>query len=345
MSGNQTPPVMPATQAPKKKGPKVIATLFVIGLTGFLAALLWVNWQKPRMQAEPLNHELTSIIQNMPGTSDAMIYVGMKDIRQSRFWKEAIPDSLKKTPFLTTGKRLDSLMKQKGIDLSEDLDTLLISFQRSGKKQQNYIGMAWGPVTSKASAPVLQAASIRTADFGDRRAYEIDSTLWVCPMGPGKMAIASSSGMMGEFLRPSGHFLERDSVSAAMIRKTAYKSHLWFTLASPQWTSGALQSITSKNRDVKSVGNLDRLQQIAMSVKFDDGLKGQSEWVYKDRRSAFFASTFLWGTIELSSTAGTRTSEAAKTFLKHLTVHQNLESVIITADLPLTAFKKPAGTN
>jgi hypothetical protein len=345
MSGNQTPPVMPASQAPKKKGPKVMATLFVIGLTGFLAALLWVNWQKPRTQPEPLSPELTSIIQNMPGSSDAMIYVGLKDIRQSRFWKEAIPDSLKKTPFLTSGKRLDDLMKQKGIVLSEDLDTLLISYQRSGKKQQNYIGMAWGPVARKASVPVLQAASMKTADVGGRRAYEIDSTLWVCPMGPGKMAIASSPDMMGAFLRPSGHFLERDSISASMIRKTAYKSHLWVTLASPQWTSGALQSITSKNRDVKSVGNLDRLQQIAMSVKFDDGLKGQSEWVYKDRRAAFFASTFLWGTVELSSAAGTRTSEAAKSFLKHVKVHQNLESVIITADLPLTAFKKPAGTN
>ncbi|NTU57637.1 MAG: hypothetical protein HGB00_01740 [Chlorobiaceae bacterium] len=345
MSGNQTPPVMPAMQAPKKKGPKVIATLFVIGLTGFLITLLWVNWQKPRVQPEQLSPELTSIIQNMPGSSDAMIYVGLKDIRQSRFWKEAIPDSLKKTPFLSTSKRLDELMKQKNIDLSEDLDTLLISFQRSGKKQQNYIGMVWGPVTGKASAPVLQAASMKTAEIGGRRAYEIDSTLWVCPMGQGKMAIANSSGMLGEFIRPSGHFMERDSVSASMIKKTAYKSHLWFTLASPQWTSGALQSITSKNRDVKSVGNLDRLQQISMSVKFDDGLKGQSEWVYKDRRAAFFASTFLWGTIELSSAAGTRTSESAKALLKHLKVHQNLESVIITADMPLAAFKKPAVRN
>ncbi len=345
MSGNQTPPEMPSMQAPKKKGPKVMLTVFLIGLTGFLATLLWVNWQKPRVQPEQLSPELTSIIQNMPGSSDAMIYVGLKDIRQSRFWKEALPDSLKKAPFLTTGKKVDALMKQKGIDLSEDLDTLLISFQRSGKKQQNYIGMAWGPFVGKAPAPTLQAASIRTADIGGRRAYQIDSTLWVCPMGPRKMAIANSSVMMDEFLRPSGHFLERDSVSASMIRKTVYKSHLWFTLASPQWTSGALQSITSKNRDVKSVGNLDRLQQISMSIKCDDGLKGESEWVYKDRREAFFASTFLWGTIELSKTAGPRTSEAAKSFLKHLNVHQNLESVIISADLPLTTFKKTAGSN
>ncbi|NTW51215.1 MAG: hypothetical protein HGB22_01300 [Chlorobiaceae bacterium] len=345
MSGNQTPPMMPATQAPKKKGPKVMATLFVVGLTGFLAILLWVNWQKPRVQPETLSPALTAIIQDMPGSSDAMIYVGMKDIRQSRFWKEAIPDSLKKAPFLTTGKKLDDLMNQNGIVLSEDLDTLLISFQRSGRKQQNYIGMAWGPFVRKAPAARLQAASIRSEEIGGHRAYEIDSTLWVCPMGPEKMAIASSSAMMGDFLRPSGHFLERDSVSAAMIRKTVYKSHLWFTLASPQWTSGALQSITSKNRDVKSVGNLDRLQQIAMSIRFDDGLKGQSEWVYKDKRAAFFASSFLWGTIELSKTAGTRTSEAAKTFLNYLKVHQNLESVIITADLPPTAFKKTVKGN
>jgi hypothetical protein len=345
MSGNEQQPVIPALQAPKKKGPKVLAAVFVIGMTGFIAALLWINWTKPRLKPEPLSPGLTSIIQNMPGTSDAMFYVGLKDIRQSRFWNEALPDSLKKAVPFSTGKRVDGLMKQRGIDLTQDLDTLLISFQRSGRKQQNFIGMAWGAFAGKAPAPVLEAASLKTADIAGRRAYALDSTLWVCPVGTRGMAIASSSEMLEGFFRPSGHLLERDSVSASMIGKTAYKSHLWFTLSSPQWTSGALQSLTSKNRDVKSVGNLSRLQQLAMSVKFDDGLKGQSEWVYKDRRAAFFASSFLWGTINIASISGTRTSESAKTFLRHVGVHQNLESVIITADLPLSAFRKQGKGN
>jgi len=341
MSGNDSKPTKPALQAPKKKGPKVIATLFIVGLSLFLIAYFWVNWKKPRVISESLTPELTTVIQNMPGTSDAMIYIGLKDIRESRFWKDAVPDSLKNSPFPSMGKRIDGLMKLGGINLTNDLDTLLISFQRSGKKQQNYIGMACGTIADKAPTPFLKAASLDTTEIAGHQAYQLDSTLWVSPMGQNRLAIASSSDMLRKFFRPSGHLFERDSVTASLIGKTPYKSHFWFTLASPQWTAGALQSITSRNRDVKSVGNLNRLQQISMSVKFDDGLKGQSEWVYKDRQGAFFASSFLWGTIRLSSAAGTRTSEASKELLRHLKVHQNLESVIITADLPMTTFRKP----
>ncbi|UWX58150.1 hypothetical protein NY406_02430 [Chlorobaculum sp. MV4-Y] len=341
MSSNESMPAAPELQAPKKKGPKVIATLFVMGLIVVLTGYLWINWKKPRIEPEPLSPELTTIIQNMPGTSDAMIYVGLKDIRESKFWKEAVPDSVKNSPLISLGKRTDSLMKAGGIDLNNDLDTLLVSFQRSGRKQQNYIGLAFGPIARKTQANLLDATSIQKAVVAGHRAYMLDSALWVSPMGENRLAIASSTDNLEKFFRPSGHLFERDSTTASLISKTPYKSHAWFALASPQWTAGALQSLTSKNSEVKSVGNLNRLQQISMSVKFDDsGLKGQSEWVYKDRQAAFFASTFLWGAIELSSISGSRTSESAKELLKHLKVSQNLESVIVTADLPETIFKK-----
>jgi hypothetical protein len=336
-------PATPASQAPKKKGPKVIATFFILGLAVVTIGYFWINWKKPRLSPEPLSPELTAFIQNMPGTSDAMIYVGMKDIRESKFWKEAVPDSIKSSTILSLGKRTDSLMKTAGIDLNNDLDTLLVSFQRSGRKQQNFIGLACGPLAGKAQARLLGGASLQKAEVAGRQAYMLDSTLWVSPMGANRLAFASSTGNLEKFFRPSGHLFERDSTTAALIAKTPYKSHVWFTLASPQWTAGALQSLTSKNSDMKSVGNLNRLQQITMSVKFSDsGLKGQSEWVYKDRQAAFFASTFLWGAIELSSISGSRTSESAKELLDHIKVNQNLESVIVTADLPESLFKKSA---
>jgi hypothetical protein len=339
MSGNESKP-MPELQAPKKKGPKVIATLFVIGLTGFLLTYLWVNWKKPRVAPEPLSPELTAIIQKMPGISDAMIYVGMKDIRESKFWKEAVPDSIKNSPMLSLGKRTDSLMKSGGINLNSDLDTLLISFQRSGRKQQNYIGLACGPVAHKTSAPFLKAVSLGTTEVAGHQAYRLDSTLWVSPMGANRLAIASSSEMLEKFFKPSGHLFERDSTTASLIGKTPFKSHFWFALSSPQWTGWALQSLTSKNRDTREMGNISRIQRLSMSAKFGDGIDGQSEWVYQDRRAAFFASTFVWGAIELSSMSGSKASPAAKELLNHLKVSQNLESVIITADLPLTIFKK-----
>lgn len=340
MSGKENLSGGPVVQQPKKKGPMVLAVIFAIGMAMFLAAVIWINWPKPEIQSEPLSPALRSVIQNLPGSSDAIFYVGMKDIRKSRFWNEIIPDSIKHKPLFHAGDRLEAVMEKTGIKPAEDLDTLLVSFQRSGKKQQKFIGLASGSFSSKLPKSTLEAESIEKADINGYRAYALDDNFWVCPVNSHSMVIASSSKMVAGYLAPAGRFLDRDSVSSALISKAAFKSHLWFTLASPLWTIGALQSLTSGNRDVKSVGNLNRIQQLVMSVRFGDGLKGHSEWIYKNRRSAFFASSFLWGTIKLASNPGTRTSEPSRALLNHLKVHQNLESVIVTTDLPLSSFKK-----
>ncbi len=342
MSGTGQQQEIPAIQPPRKKGPAVMLTLFLVGMAGFIATVIWVNWPKPRTAPEPLSPQLAAIIQNMPGTSDAMIYAGLKDIHQSRFWNEALPDSIRHAVPVSAGKRVDGLMGQWGINLSSDLDTLLVSFQRSGRKQQNFIGVAWGDFVTKATPRKLESAGIQTVDIGGRKAYALDSAFWVAPMGPRSMAIASSSKMLEGFFHPSGHLLERDSVTAAMLGKAIYKSHLWFTLSSPQWTAWALQSLTAKNRDASEMGNISSLQRLAMSAKFGNGINGESEWVYNDKKSAFFASSFLWAAIKLTSNPGTRTSDAARTLLNHIAVHQNQESVIITADLPMSSFRKTA---
>ena len=145
--------------------------------------------------------------------------------------------------------------------------------------------------------------------------------------------------MLEGFLLPTGSFYQRDSLTAQLINKTVYKSHLWFALPSAAWTTGALQSLTSANRDMKSLGNLNRIKNLALSVKFNDGIKAQSEWVYNSPKAAWFASTFLWGAVRLSELSGTRTSEPARQLLKKIGIQQNLESVIIHADIPIEFFQ------
>ncbi len=323
-----------------KKGAGLLLSMSVIGTVCFLSVVLWINWPKPRLQPEPLSRGLRTIIDRIPGKSDAVIYVGLKDIRESRLWKEIIPDSLKQAPLFKPQERLASLMKGAKINPSQDIDTLLISFKRHGYKEQNFLAVAWGSSFSKKiPESFLRTRSTTVEQIGGHQCYALDSTLWLCPLGARQIAVTNNKKLLEGFLLPTGSFYQRDSLTAQLINKTVYKSHLWFALPSAAWTTGALQSLTSANRDMKSLGNLNRIKNLALSVKFNDGIKAQSEWVYNSPKAAWFASTFLWGAVRLSELSGTRTSEPARQLLKKIGIQQNLESVIIHADIPIEFFQ------
>ncbi len=338
MPRNPEPEATPEKRS-LKKGSGLLLSISVVGFLSFLAVVLWINWQKPRLQPEPFNTELKSIIDHIPGKSDALIYIGLKDIRQSKLWQNVIPDSLKKTPLFQPTGQLNTLMKAANINPALDVDTLLISFKRHGYKEQEYLGIAWGPFTKKIPESFLKSNSKTSEKIGDFQCYSLDSTLWLCPLSPTKIALANNRKTLKEFLIPSGSFYQRDSLSASLINKAVYKSHLWFALPSPVWTIGALQSLTSANRDIKTLGNLNSIQSLALSVNFNNGIEGQSEWVYATRRGAYFASTFLWGALKLSELSGTRTGGQTKQLLNKIEIQQNLESVIIHANLPLEMFQ------
>ncbi len=338
MPRNTEPEATPAKRS-LKKGAGLLLSMSVISTVCFLLVVLWVNWSKPRLQPEPLSPALRSIVDRIPGKSDALIYIGLKDIRESRLWMEIIPDSLKKAPLFKPQGRLDTLIRAAKINPSLDIDTLLISFKRHGYKDQNFIGIISGPFSKKLPESFLTTNSTTVETIGDRQCYALDSTLWLCPLGTERMALTNNKKMLQEFLIPSGSFYQRDSLSVALINKALYKSHLWFALPSAAWTIRALQSLTSTNQGVKTLGNLNRIQNLALSIKFTDGIEGQSEWVYATRQAAFFASTFLWGAVKLSELSGTRTSEPTRQLLSKIKIRQNMESVMIHTKLPLEFFQ------
>ncbi|WP_294348232.1 hypothetical protein [Prosthecochloris sp.] len=323
----------------KKKKPSLLLITLVIGTIGLIAQLLWVNWPKPVADPESLNAELVAVIDRLPGTSDALIYAGLKDIKQSPFWQEVMPDSLKEMNWLQTNQALRQVVDETGFVPARDLDTLLIAFQQQNTKKQKYLGILWGAFEDKLTTGYLEEKSIETKLYGNEECYALSDTLWVCRPENRQVILANSEQLLRGFLEPEKNFLDRDQTTATLIDKAIYKSHFWFTLSSTNWTLGALQSLTSGNKDVKTLGNLNRIKQLALSLKFDDGVEGHTEWIYQNRTSAYFASTFLWGAIKLSSSSGTRTAEPAKAFLKELDVMQNLESVIVKTDLPLSFFR------
>ncbi|MEI8185678.1 MAG: hypothetical protein WCG19_03180 [Chlorobiaceae bacterium] len=322
-----------------KKGSGLLLSISVISFLCFLCVVFWINYPKPRIQSEPLSPELKTIVDHIPGKTDALIYIGLKDIRQSKLWQNIIPDSLKKAPLFQPKGQLNTLLKAANINPSLDVDTLLVSFKRHGYKEQEYLGIAWGPFSQKLPESFLRKNSSISEKIGGYQCYSLDSTLWLCPLSPRKTAFANNRKMLKEFLIPTGSFFQRDSLSTALINKAVYKSHLWFALPSAVWTFGALQSLTSANSDIKSLGNLNSIKNLALSLKFEKGIEGQSEWVYSTRKGAYFASTFLWGALKLTELSGTRTGEQTKQLLKRIEIQQNLESVIIHANLPVELFQ------
>ena len=339
MPRNAEPEATPEKRS-LKKGPGLLMSISVIGFLCFLAVVLWINYPKPRLQPESLSPELKTIVEHIPGKSDALIYIGLKDIRQSSLWQKIIPDSLKKAPLFEAKGSLNTLLKTANINPSLDVDTLLISFKRHGYKEQEFLGIAWGPVSEKLPESLLRKNSTTSEVIGGCQCYSIDSTLWLCPLSPRKIALASNRKMLKEFLIPTGSFYQRDSLTTTLINKAVYKSHLWFALPSVAWTIGALQSLTSANGDIQTLGNLNRIQNLALSVKLNHGLEGQSEWVYASRKGAYFASTFLWGALKLSELSGTRTGGQTKQLLNKIEIQQNLESVIIHTNLPIELFQR-----
>ncbi|ACF45598.1 conserved hypothetical protein [Prosthecochloris aestuarii DSM 271] len=337
----QSPPTKApdsSTTRPPRKKPSLLVITVILGTIGLVTQMLWVNWPKQKAQPEPLSAELREVIDRLPGISDALIYIGLKDIRQTPFWSTMVPDSIKQVNWLQFDTTLTRVMNESGFQPSRDIDTLLVEFQSKNSRRHKYMSVIWGTFPAGLDENHLIEQSGKKEIIAGQTCIGLSDELWICRPSERMALVASSADIMERFLQPHSSFLERDSTTTALIDKAIYKSHLWFTLSSPNWTIGALQSLTSGNKDINTLGNLNRIRQLALSLRFDDGISGQTEWVYKDRQTAYFASTFLWSAIKLSSTAGTRTSEPVKALLKRLHVMQNLNSVVIKTELPLDIF-------
>lgn len=323
-----------------RKGPGLLIVLMGLGTLMFLAVVAWINWPKQRTQAEPLSAALHSIIERIPGRSDALVYIGLEDIRKSGFWQEVVPDSLKEAQLFEPPPAIGRLMRQSGFQPVRDLDTLMLSFRRKGYRSQNYLAVAWGDFSRHLPERVLRQTAGTPEQIGGTSCYAIDSTLWLCRLDRRKLLLSNDRQLLEEFLTAEAGFLQRDSLSAMMIDKAVWKSHLWFALPSAAWTSSALSSLTSANSEVKELGNLNRIQHLALSARFDDGIAAQSEWVYQTRRAAWFASTFLWGASKAAGISTARNSGEGARMLEHIKIGQNLESVMIEADLPAELFRR-----
>ncbi|NTW50550.1 MAG: hypothetical protein HGB19_12635, partial [Chlorobiales bacterium] len=148
-----------------------------------------------------------------------------------------------------------------------------------------------------------------------------------------EIVMASNADMIESYLAPEKDFFKTDSLMTKLLDRTQYKSHFWMALGEPGWAAGAMQGLTSSNQGLQGMGNLRRVRELVLSIKFTEGLKGQTEWVYENKSSAFFASGLLWIALRVSGSSGTRIAATQKDLLNQISIQQNLESIILHTDL------------
>ncbi|MBC8045031.1 MAG: hypothetical protein IAF08_16450 [Rhizobacter sp.] len=320
-----------------KAGPLIVVTV-IIAFFGVIA--IWATWPKTREASEPLTPYLKSKLARFPKGTNVLLYLGMKDIRTTGFWRDIIPDSTKQTPlFASDTSALGRFTRETGFNFLTDSDTLIYSAVSGGMKDEFFSSITGKWDTAQVSL-FLKRRSDNARDLGGKTIYRTDPQLWLCLVSPAELIIASRADLIENYVQPTSDFFAADSVMLPLIEKARYKSHLWLALGSPQWAIGALQGLTSSNTELRTAGNVNRIKRLALSVKIAEGLDGQTEWIYDTSSSAFFAGGIVWATTAISENFSARLSPARKKLAGAVRIVQNQNALILNASLPKELIKE-----
>jgi len=182
MPRNPEPEATPEKRS-LKKGAGLLLSISVLGFLCFLAIVFWINYPKPRLQPEPLSPELKTIVDHIPGKTDALIYIGLKDIRQSSLWQKIIPDSLKKAPLFQPKGQLNTLMKAANINPAVDIDTLLSVLNAMGTKSRNIWELPGALFRRNYLTPFSETTALRL-----KQSVVIGATHLTAPSGSARSA-------------------------------------------------------------------------------------------------------------------------------------------------------------
>ncbi len=315
---------------PKTKANKIAFGIFLGVITAcFLSIALWLNWPKERPESEPLPENVRNMISRLPHTTNVLMYVGMDNVRRSEFWKTILPDSVKQSSFISDSSSLSYFAKETDIVLTEDVDTLLYAASSYASPNDTFISILSGRFNPLKIQTFLDSASTNARQYNSLVIHRIEPKLWFSLKDSTQIILASLADHIEDYLSASNDYFNANPRMAHLLDITHYKSHLWMALGNAGWASGAMRGLTASNSELKNMGNLRQIQQLVLSLKLDEGLKGQTEWIYQSRTSAFFAYGLLWLAVRVSGSEGTRLKTVEKEILNAIEIQQNQESIIL----------------
>ncbi len=336
---------LPATSDPMagmfpKRGRGIGALIFVIIISGLFGyAALLANWPRERPEVEPLPPTVRKRLSGLPLNANVVAYLGLKEIRQSEFWQNFVPDSLKEKLLADTSSPIGRFASMMQISFAQDIDTAIYTEVNRYGEVNVSLAILIGRFNS-ARLKQLAARALDSIRAGNYLGYQLEPTLWWAKVSENELVLSSHADALANYLQPKADFWATDSTITPLIERAQYKSHFWLALGSARWAFDAMRGLTSGNRDMQGMGNIRNIRQLVLSLKLTDGIEGQSEWIYDSRAAAFFAGGLIGITLWVTKNFSQRQSESIKKLVGTIDFKQNLEALMFHAVLPKTLLEE-----
>ncbi|MFN3386451.1 MAG: hypothetical protein ACK42Y_07660 [Candidatus Thermochlorobacter sp.] len=329
---------LPATSDPMagmfpKKGRGIGALIFVICVSALFGyAALLANLPRERPPADELPASVRMRLSGLPLNANVLVYLGLKEIRQSEFWQTFVPDSLKEKLLADTSTAIGRFANLMQFNFAQDVDTAIYAEVNRYGEINTSLAILIGRFNS-ARFKHLATTALDSVRSGNKLAYQLDTALWCAKVSENELALSSHADVLANYLQPRADFWTTDSTMTPLIERVQHKSHFWLALGSARWAFGAMRGLTTGNQDMQGMGNIRNIRQLVLSLRLTDGIEGQSEWIYENRAAAFFAGGLIGITLWVTKNFSQRQSESIKRVVGAIEFKQNLEALMFNANL------------
>lgn len=316
----------------RNRGCALVFVTVVVLFFGWLALL--VNLPASRVEPEALSPYLQKKLDALPLGTNVIAFINLHAIRQTDFWNSFLPDSIKSKSFVSDSSAIGKLMRFVDFQFLRDTDTLLYATVHYADVPELYFAILTASLdTAKVIQGLRHFANTYKVISPTHIAFCLDDKQWVSLTSPTEIVITNDVDLIARYVTPTESFFASDTVMHPLIAEVRYKSHLWLALGSTRWAMEALRGLTSSTQGLSASGNISKVERLTLCAEFSDGLAVETIWHYDSRTSAFFAGGLVRFAAWVSKQFSERSSQPIKKILGELHITQNLETLILEANI------------
>jgi hypothetical protein len=316
----------------RNRGCAITFVAVVVLFFGWLALL--VNLPASRPDPEPLSPYLQKKFDALPLGANVIAFINLHAIRQTDFWQTFLPDSIKSKPLVSDSSTISKLMRVANFNFTRDTDTLIYAaVNRLDAPELTFAVLLASFDTANAFKALPLFAKEKKPISPMHAAFRLDDKQWVSFISPKELVMSNDVELIARYIAPQESFFAADTVMKPLLDEVRYKSQVWLALGSTRWAMEALRGLTASSEGLSASGNISKVERLTLCAQFSDGLAVETIWHYDSRTSAFFAGGLVRLAAWVSKQFSQRQSQAIKKILGELTITQNLETLILEAEI------------